>query len=130
MAQFRLCYFTSKYEETVAFYRDGLELPLLESWDRNPYDRGSLFGAASGIIEVVSRPSGTTEHLWDDRPPQGAMIVIEVADVDAAHRRAADRKLPVAQPPTDQSWGHRNFCLTEPNGLTIYLFSELSRPMS
>ena len=60
MAQFRFCYFTAKYEETVAFYRDGLEFPLLESWDRNPDDRGSLFGAASGIIEVVSKPSGPT----------------------------------------------------------------------
>lgn len=128
MAQFRFCYFTPRYEETVAFYRDGLEFPLLESWDRNPDDRGSLFGAASGIIEVVSRPTGTTGHLWDDRPPQGAMIVVEVADVDAAHRRAAARKLPVTQPPTDQSWGHRNFCLTEPNGLTLYLFCEVPRP--
>ncbi len=128
MAQFRFCYFTAKYEETVAFYRDGLEFPLLESWDRNPDDRGSLFGAASGIVEVVSKPTGPTSHLWDDRPPQGAMIVVEVAHVDAAYRRAAARKLPVTQPPTDQSWGHRNFCLTEPNGLTIYLFSELPRP--
>ena len=124
MAQFRFCYFTPKYEETVSFYRDGLELPLLESWNRNPDDRGSLFQAAAGIIEVVVRPTGPSSHLWDDRPPQGACMVIEVADVDDAHRRAVAKNLPLTQPLTNQSWGHRSFCLREPNGLSLYIFSE------
>jgi catechol 2,3-dioxygenase-like lactoylglutathione lyase family enzyme len=127
VSQFRFCYFTPKYEETVAFYRDGLEFKLLEFWDRNPDDRGTLFQAASGIIEVVVRPKGPSDHLWDDRPPQGASIVIEVDDVDAVHRRVAAKQLPVTQELTNQSWGHRSFCLREPNGLSIYLFSELSR---
>jgi len=128
MGQFRFCYFTPKYDETVAYYRDGLGLPLIESWDRTPDDRGSLFQAASGIIEVVVRPTGPSSHLWDDRPPQGASIVIEVADVDAAHRRAVEKNLSVAQGLVNQSWGHRSFCLREPNGLMLYLFSELSKP--
>jgi catechol 2,3-dioxygenase-like lactoylglutathione lyase family enzyme len=127
MAQFRFCYFTPKYEETVAFYREGLGLSLLESWDRNPEDRGSLLQAAGGIIEVLARPQGPSDHLWDDRPPQGAMMVIEVDDVDAVHRRAAGKNLPVTQPPIDQSWGHRSFCVREPNGLTVYFFSDLSK---
>jgi len=127
MAQFRFCYFTPKYEETVAFYRDGLDLRLVDAWDRHPDDRGSLFQAAAGIIEVVARPTGPSSHLWDDRPPQGASIVIEVDDVDEANRRAVAKKLPLTQPLTDQSWGHRSFCLREPNGLSLYMFSELKR---
>jgi catechol 2,3-dioxygenase-like lactoylglutathione lyase family enzyme len=126
MAQFRFCYFTLEYEKTLAFYRDGLGLPLVDSWDRSPDDRGSLFAAASGLIEVIVRPTGPSSHLWDERPPQGASMVIEVPDVDAVHRRALDRGLPVTQAPTNQSWGHRSFCVREPNGLTIYFFSELS----
>jgi len=129
MGQFRFCYFTPKYEETVAFYREGLELPLIESWDRHPDDRGSLFKAADGVIEVVVKPQGPSDHLWDDRPPQGACMVIEVDDVDGQYRRAAAKKLPVVQPLTDQSWGHRSFCVREPNGLTLYLFSELPKPV-
>lgn len=129
MGQFRFCYFTPKYDETVAYYRDGLGFPLIEAWDRHPDDRGSLFQAASGIIEVVARPTGPSSHLWDDRPPQGALMVIEVSDADAAHRRAVERQLPVTQGLTNQSWGHRSFCLREPNGLTLYLFSELSKPV-
>jgi len=127
MAQFRFCYFTPKYEETVAFYRDGLELPLVDAWDRHPDDRGSLFQAAAGIIEVVARPVGPSTHQWDDRPPQGASIVIEVDDLDDAHRRSVAKKLPLTQPLTNQSWGHRSFCLREPNGLSLYIFSELQR---
>ena len=30
--QFRFAYFTPKYEETLAFYREGLELPVIEAW--------------------------------------------------------------------------------------------------
>ena len=29
--QFRFAYFTPLYEETVAFYRDGLDLPVVEA---------------------------------------------------------------------------------------------------
>ena len=54
--QFRFAYFTPLYEETLAFYRDGLGLPIAGSWDRNPADRGTIFGAASGLIEVLMLP--------------------------------------------------------------------------
>ncbi len=129
MGQFRFCYFTPKYEETAAFYRDGLEFKLIESWDRHRDDRGSLFEAADGIIEVIARPEGPSDHHWDARPPQGASMVIEVDDVAEQYRRADAKKLPIVQPLKDQSWGHRSFCVREPNGLTLYLFSELPKPV-
>jgi catechol 2,3-dioxygenase-like lactoylglutathione lyase family enzyme len=125
--EFRFAYFTANFDATVSFYRDGLELPLVGSWDRGPDDRGALFGAASGIIEVLARPrSGFSSQLWDVRPPQGAFMVIEVADVDELHRRALDRNLPIQQEPKLQSWGHRSFCLREPNGLTLYFFTPVA----
>ena len=123
--QFRFGYFTPEYDATVAFYRDDLQLAVLDSWDRNSDDRGTLFRAASGIIEVLLRPtSGASSHLWDDRPPQGAFMVIEVTDIEQTYRRAVERRLSVQQELTTQPWGHRSFCLREPNGLTLYLFSE------
>jgi catechol 2,3-dioxygenase-like lactoylglutathione lyase family enzyme len=123
--QFRFSYFTPEYETTVAFYRDVLRLAVVESWDRNPDDRGTLFAAASGMIEVLARPkSGESSHLWDDRPPQGAFMVIEVPDVERVYREWAARRVPIQQELTTQPWGHRGFCLREPNGLTLYVFSE------
>jgi catechol 2,3-dioxygenase-like lactoylglutathione lyase family enzyme len=122
--QFRFAYFTPLYESTVAFYRDGLELPVLYAWDRTPDDRGTLVSAASGIIEILALPeSGEASHLFDDRPPQGAFIVIEVDDVDARYARAVEKGLPIKQALTDQHWGHRSFCVHDPNGLVLYLFS-------
>ncbi len=129
--QFRFGYFTSEYDATVAFYRDDLQLAVLDSWDRSSDDRGTLFRAASGIIEVLVRPkSGASSHLWDDRPPQGAFMVIEVADVEQTYRRVAERRLSVQQDLTTQPWGHRSFCVREPNGLTLYLFSETGEAVS
>ena len=121
--EFRFAYFTPKYEATVEFYREGLELPVRGSWDRNRDDRGTVFAAASGLIEVLALPeSGASSHLWDHRPPQGAFMVIEVDDVDAQHRRAVDKGVPISQELKTQSWGHRTFCVQDPNGLTLYFF--------
>jgi catechol 2,3-dioxygenase-like lactoylglutathione lyase family enzyme len=126
--QFRFGYFTPDYESTVAFYRDGLELPIVETWDRNPDDRGTLFGAASGIIEVLALPKGgRSNHLWDDRPPQGAFMVIEVEELETQYRKAVEKGLPITQEVTDQAWGHRSFCVSEPNGLTLYFFRQQGR---
>ncbi len=126
--QFRFSYFTPKYEATVAFYRDDLELAVLESWDRGADDRGTLFAAASGVIEVLLRPKGQAlSHLWDDRPPQGAFMVIEVPDVEHAYRRAVARRLLIQHELATQPWGHRGFCVREPNGLTLYMFSETQK---
>jgi hypothetical protein len=129
MRQFRFAYFTAAYERTVDFYRDGLEFAVIESWDRGPDDRGTLFSAASGIIEVIVRPGGgVSNHLWDDRLPQGVFMVIEVEDAEQAYHRAVERRLVIQQALAVQPWGHLSFCLTEPNGLTLYLFSEITKP--
>lgn len=125
--QFRFAYFTSSYDETVAFYRDGLAMPVTHSWDRSPDDRGSLIAAAGGLIEVLYRPNGESDHLFDDRPPQGAFMVIEAERVDDLYRRALDARLPIQQELGDRSWGHRSFCVREPNGLTLYFFTALPK---
>ncbi|MCY7320879.1 MAG: VOC family protein [Phormidesmis sp. CAN_BIN36] len=122
--QFRFGYFTPNYEATVAFYRDGLGLSILEKWDRNPDDRGTLLGAASGIIEVLALPHGQSDHLWDRRPPQGAFMAIEVEDVAALYDRVIEKGFLVQKELQDQEWGHRSFCVQEPNGLTLYFFSK------
>ena len=45
--EFRCTYIVQDYEATLPFYRDRLELPVVEGWDRRPEDRGALFSAAS-----------------------------------------------------------------------------------
>ena len=89
---------------------------------------GTLFGAASGVIEVLALPdSGQSDHLWDRRPPQGAFMVIELDDVESLYQYAIERGLPIQEALKEQPWGHRGFCVRDPNGLTIYFFSELEK---
>lgn len=124
--EFRFAYFTPHYESTVAFYRDALQLPIIETWDRDPDNRGTLFGAGAGMIEVLALPKNDdSSHVWDDRPPQGAFMVIEVKQLEACYQRAVEKGLPVTQELKDQEWGHRNFCVREPNGLTLYFFRRI-----
>src|SRR5437764_15389875 len=89
--EFRFVFYARDYDATVAFYRDGLGLPIVDGWDRGPEDRGALFAAAAGIIEVVharGRPFS---------PPEGSWLLFEVEDVAARYRRARERGLPIQQ---------------------------------
>jgi catechol 2,3-dioxygenase-like lactoylglutathione lyase family enzyme len=126
--QFRFGYFTPLYEETVAFYRDGLELPVVESWDRGREDRGTLFRAAAGLVEVLARPkSGRVAAPWDPRPPQGVFMVVEADDVGERFRRAVSLGLTIRQALTEQDWGHLSFTVEDPNGVVVYIFRPLHR---
>ena len=126
--EFRFAYFTPDYDATVAFYRDGLELALINAWDRGPDDRGSVFAAASGRIEVLARPAAEkSTHLLDARPPQGAFMVIEIANTEKAYARACAKGLPIAQELKEQPWRHRNFCVTEPNGIVLYFYEKIEK---
>lgn len=122
--EFRCAFFARDYGASLAFYRDGLGLPVVEAWDRGPDDRGTLFRAAAGIVEVLARPRRRVAGaVWDYRPPQGFMLVIEVDDVDAWYARAVDRRLDIKESLTNQPWGHRTFVVTDPDGITAYVFS-------
>jgi catechol 2,3-dioxygenase-like lactoylglutathione lyase family enzyme len=117
--EFRFAYHAEDYEGTVRFYEDDLGLEVVGQWDRGPDDKGPLFGAASGIIEILTIPNGGRTV-----PPRGA-LVIEVEDVDAWHSRLRHAGLAIEQTPKDESWGHRDLILTDPNGLRLVLFSPI-----
>jgi uncharacterized glyoxalase superfamily protein PhnB len=37
------------------------------------------------------------------------------------------KRLPITQELKDQTWGHRSFCVRDPNGLTLYFFREMEQ---
>lgn len=122
--EFRCAFFARSYAASLAFYRDGLGLDVIESWDRGRDDRGTLLRAGRGVIEVLARPaSPPPDTAWDYRPPAGVTLVLEVADVDARHERLVAAGVAVAEGPTDQPWGHRSVVVEDPDGLRLYLFS-------
>ena len=123
---FRFTYFTDKYDETWKFYEDKLGFSLEHSWDRNDHDKGALFKAGVGLIEILLRPN-EEEHRYTgvaSRTPQGAFMCIQVWDVDARFEQYKSKGVPFKQEIADQPWGHRGFYVVEPNGLVLFFFQE------
>ena len=118
-AEFRFYYFTNRYEETVAFYRDQLQLEEMRSWNR-PGDKGTIFISpnGSGLIEIEE---------GDELPViTGGGLYIQVDDPDEWYHRAISNNIRVIQPIKDTAYGHRSFKFEDPNGLVIGLFRYIS----
>ncbi|MEP1488544.1 MAG: VOC family protein [Algibacter sp.] len=124
--KFRFTYFTNKYEETYKFYKNKLEFNLGHSWDRNENDKGALFAAGEGLIEILHRPSNEEDENsgLDYRIPQGVFMCIQVWNIDALFEKYGLLKLPFKQELVDQTWGHRSFSIFDPNGIVIFFFQE------
>ena len=82
--EFRFAYFSSKYEETIDFYKNILEFNLKFSWDRGPNDKGSVFGHGLGLIEILKQPDNEQEFNLglDHRSPKGSFMVIETSNIE------------------------------------------------
>lgn len=129
LGEFRFAYFTEKYEETCAFYANKLELELLFSWERNESDKGSVFKAGNGRIEILHLPENSEEHTnagLDYRTPQGTFMVLEVEDVDKIYESFLAKALNFKQHVTDQSWGHRSFSIVDPNDIVLFMYEHVT----
>jgi len=120
--ELRIVFRASEYDRTVAFYRDGLELPIERSWDNGPGRRGTEFLAASGIIEILELPEGESFST-----ATGLEIGYEVADVDEWYHRVKAKGIPIRGELADKPWGHRTFSLTDPCGIKVILYSIIDR---
>ena len=125
--EFRCAFFARDYARSLEFYRDGLELPIVDAWNHGPADQGTVLGAASGLIEVLRLPPRQpADSVWDYRAPQGVMIVVETEDVDAWYVRVLAKGIPVKEPLMDQEWGHRSFRIVDPDGIELFVFSKIA----
>ncbi len=118
VGEFRFIFRAKEYETSVTFYRDGLGLSVVDSWDRGPAERGTLFQAGSGIIEVLALAPGT-----ECVSLQGGELACEVDDVDEWYRCVQEKGLPIKGELADKPWGHRAFSVTDPDGIKVILYS-------
>lgn len=116
--EFRFYYFTPRYEETVAFYRDALGLEVFRQWDRGDDARGTVFRSPNGVglIEV---------EAGDAVPAIRGGFYIEVANIDRWYERAQAAGCPIVRELGPTDYGHRNFRTVDPSGLEITLFEYL-----
>jgi predicted enzyme related to lactoylglutathione lyase len=119
--QFRLVFSPKDFEASLAFYREGLDLPVDHEWDYGGGDRGIVFLAAAGMIELLGLAPGA-QYVQ----PQGVIVLIQVDSADRWHKLAQERGLPVVQEPTSYPWGQRVVRLQDPDGLVVALFNPVA----
>ncbi|MCJ7736913.1 MAG: VOC family protein [Anaerolineae bacterium] len=120
--EFRIVFRARDYGVTVGFYRDGLELQIDHSWDRGPGQRGTVFVAASGLIEVLELAESASFA-----PATGLEIGYEVNAVDEWYDRIKAKGIPISGDIADKPWGHRTFSLTDPCGIKVVVYSIIGK---
>ena len=115
--EFRFSFFTQKFKETIAFYKDILQLPVVESWNRGFNDSGYLFKAASGHMVVLQSATKQVEPLMD------AVLLIQVEDLDKQYQFCKDQGIEIVQNIQKREWGDRDFKIIDPNRLVLGFYS-------
>jgi uncharacterized glyoxalase superfamily protein PhnB len=108
---------TDKVEESRDFYVKylGAKVTFDCGWYVN-----LQFGDESATLQFMSPQQ--PEH----RLSGGAGLIYNfaVADVDEEYRNITDAGLAVVVPLEDHPWGDRGFAIQDPNGISLYIYSE------
>jgi len=121
--EFRFYYFTSLYDETVAFYRDTLQFEIYRTWHRGDTDRGTIFHSPNrcGLIEIE----------WGEHAPSiRGGFYLEVTGLERWYERVQQSGAPLRKELSATSYGHRNFKTVDPNGVEVSFFEYLKDPES
>src|SRR6185312_10169253 len=113
--EFRFYYFTSRYEQTVRFYRDILRLEVRSTWDRPGGERGTVFRSPNGVglIEI---------EAGDRMPSLAGGFYVEVADLQEWRDRLRQSGVPLERDIGLTSYGHLNFKVVDPSGIELGFF--------
>ncbi len=124
--ELRLALTVEDYERVLAFYRDVLGLPVIESWD-NPTGSGAILEAGRATLELLSVAQAKLVDQVEvgERVAGPVRIALEVSDsVETAHALEAGGAELLADPVVTP-WSHRNVRLRAPDGMQLTLFTVL-----
>jgi len=105
----------SSYDDSLAFYRDGLGWQVLFAWGGNGEPRGACLG--SGAMQVVlaephpASDKSKSHGINGTRPT----VHLRVADIDARYTELNRLGLALF-PPEATHWGTRWFVARDPDG--------------
>lgn len=110
---------TPRFDETRDWYRDLFELVLLEEWDE-PGDKGCILGLANDAGEAF------LEVYYGEQASDfsGISLQFRVDDVDRFD--VPDEPRYAHRGPEQRPWGSRYLFLTDPNGISVVVFSGTS----
>jgi catechol 2,3-dioxygenase-like lactoylglutathione lyase family enzyme len=107
---------TPRYAETVAWYRDLFGMELVEQWDE-PGDKGCILALADGsneaLLEICDGPivAGFSD------------LSLQFRVDDVGEFKAPEEPRFAARGPVDRPWGSRYLFFTDPNRISVVLFS-------
>jgi len=122
LRQFRLI--ANDFEKSAAFYREGLQFPVVWLEAGEGY---ALFDTGDVRLELASR-AAMADAVGEARASRsgGALLNLEVEDVDAAYETLRGRGLePEAAPADRPAWGVRVAYFADPDGNLIELYRKL-----
>lgn len=112
--------------ESVAFYRDGLGLEVLNDIENNGFHWITLGSAAQpGLELVLSQPHAGRSQADGDALQElltkGVLpfVVFSTDNLDATFDRLQAHGAEVLQEPIDQPWGPRDCAFRDPSGNTL-----------
>ena len=126
--QLRLVITAEDYESVLAFYRDNLGLPELESFSDGAGAAGTILDAGRATLEI----SNAAQVRLIDRveangkPSLKLRVALEVDDARAATVSAVDGGAQLVAEPRETPWRSLNSRLNAPDGLQLTLFEELN----
>ena len=132
--EFRYLFFSpvDRYESTVEFYRDVLELPVIaEFGDSESQSRRADFQASVGVIEVaMNRGDSELKSIMlkpgeEYRAAVGGYLLFEVEDVDRLYQHVVEKGADVVQEVKDWYWRFRDFKVKDPCGNIVCVCSRL-----
>ena len=108
---------TNKVEETRDFYVKYFDAKV--TFDCGWYVNLE-FGNKTSILQLMS-PQQPEQPLGSGA---GLMYNFAVEDVNQEYEKLTEAGLAVIAPLEDNQWGDRGFAIQDPNGISLYIFSE------
>jgi lactoylglutathione lyase len=128
--QLRLVVTTDDYDEALAFYRDVLEMRLLDLWSSPDGGRGALLDAGRATLEITDpKNAAFIDEVEVGRRVAGHIrVALEVDDARTVTAAALDGGAELIAEPTETVWRSLNSRLEGPGDLQLTLFEELAEP--
>jgi tRNA(Arg) A34 adenosine deaminase TadA/catechol 2,3-dioxygenase-like lactoylglutathione lyase family enzyme len=124
--ELRLAVTVAEYERAVAFYRDKLGLPVVETWD-GPDGSGAVLDAGRATLELLSREQA--EHVdrieVGERVAGPIRVALEVEDSARVAEELVAAGAEALAAPVVTPWQHQNVRVRAPDGLQLTLYTVL-----
>jgi uncharacterized glyoxalase superfamily protein PhnB len=112
----------SDLQASVAWYRDVLGFTVAEEYERD----GKVMGVRlrAGTVDVLLAQDDFAKGRDRQKGVALRLYCITAQDVDQLAAAVKERGGKLAQEPTDQPWGTRDFALVDPDGFILSITTQ------